>query len=134
MNVIFPNKLFTPVIPLGISIQDGLQILNTLAETQVEKDGEEISYRVNTPDFDVAIYEGGGVVKSVWFNDPIGRVWNYGKNRKINLYLERYGKKADWELRMKNGWMKYYFNEESNAAMVYGIHNDVIRFNIWHSA
>jgi hypothetical protein len=134
MNIILPKKLYSPVIPLGISINEGLEILNAIGKPEMEKECEDISYRVNTPEFDVAIYEENGFVKSVWYNDPLGRIWKLGKKRKIKLYLEKYGNKEDWELRMNNGWMEYYFNEKSNAAMVYGIHNDVIRFNIWQSA
>lgn len=134
MNILLPKRLYSPVIPLGISIDEGLAILNTLGATKIEKDGEDVSYRVSAQEFDVAIYEDHGIVKSVWFNDPLGRIWKLGKKRKIKLYLERYGSMEDWELRMNNGWMEYYFNEKSNVAMVYGIHNDVIRFNIWQSA
>lgn len=134
MNIIFPKKLYSPEIPLGISIEEGMEILKNLGVPEIEKDVEDVSYRVNTPEFDVAIYEEKGLVKSVWFNDPLGRIWKVGKKRKINLYLERYGNKEDWKRRMNNGWMEYYYNEKSNTTMVYGIHNDVIRFNIWQNA
>ncbi|NOV29573.1 hypothetical protein [Methylomonas sp. ZR1] len=131
MNIIFPKKLYTPVIPLGISIKEGLEILSTFGAPEIEKTGDDMSFRINTPEFDMAIYEENAFVKSVWYDDPLGRIWKVGKKRKISLYLERYGNKEDWELRMNNGWMDYYFNEKSKAAMVYGIHNDVIRFNVW---
>jgi hypothetical protein len=65
----------------------------------------------------------------VWYDDPSGRDSQQGKEQKVLLYLERYGARADWELRMDNGWMRYWFNEAAHASMVYGIHMDVIRFN-----
>jgi len=33
-------------------------------------------------------------------------------------------------MRMDNGWMHYWFNDKEGIQMVYGIHNDVIRFNL----
>lgn len=133
MNFLFPKKLSTPHIPLGISIEEGLRIISELGEVKEENDKEH-SFRVDTEDFDLAIYEKEGKVKSVWFSDPTGRIWNLGKKRKIDLYLKRYGNLEDWEERMDNGWMKYFFNSKSNSAMVYGLHMDVIRFNQWDGA
>ncbi len=122
------------MIPLGIAIGDGIEILELLGVPQAENDGNEVSFRVTTPEFEIAIYDEQGSVKSVWFNDPAGRVWRFGKTRKVRLYLQRYGDLENWELRMNNGWMKYYFNEKSKVAMVYGIHHDVIQFNVWRGA
>lgn len=34
-------------------------------------------------------------------------------------------------MRMDNGWMHYWFNDKEEIQMVYGIHNDVIRFNMF---
>lgn len=81
MNAILPKELSTPVIPLGIPIEEGLKILATIGAPEIEKDKQEISYRVNTPEFDVAIYEKEGAVKSVWYNDPLGCIWMFGKKR-----------------------------------------------------
>ena len=131
MNFLFPKSLNTPHIPLGISINEGLTLLKSLGEPQREDDNDTPCYRVNAPDFSVAIYEKNDIVESVWYDDPLGRIWNIGKRRKIKLYLERFGNVRDWEERMDNGWMKYFFNPKSKSAMVYGRHMDVIRFNRW---
>jgi len=133
VNFLFPKKLSTPHIQLGISVDEGLKVLREFGEVK-EEQGKERSYTVDTPEFSFAIYEENGLVKSVWYNDPLGRFWNIGKRRKVKLYLERYGSLEDWEERMDNGWMKYFFNPRSNSAMVYGLHMDVIRFNQWNSA
>lgn len=133
MNFLFPKKLSSPHIPLGISIEEGLQIISAFGEVK-EENGKEHCFRVDTEDFDVAIYEEDGKVKSVWYSDPIGRIWKLGKKRKVDLYLKRYGNLSDWEERMDNGWIKYFYNTKSNSAMVYGLHMDVIRFNQWEGA
>ena len=130
MDFLFPRKLVTPHIPLGMDIAQALSILRALGEVTEENDKER-SFRVTTPDFSCAVYEADGRVKAVWFNDPVGRIWKIGKQRKIRLYLARYGRLEDWEERMDNGWMKYFFNENAQVAMVYGLHMDVIRFNEW---
>jgi hypothetical protein len=62
-------------------------------------------------------------------NDPLGRESDITIQEKIEAYLERYDDLKNWELRTDNGWMHYWFNPEDQAAMIYGIHNDVIRFN-----
>ena len=134
MNIIWPKKLFSPKIELGISLEKGLKILSRLGNPIEELEGKEVSYRVNSSEFDVAIYETDGIVTSVWFNDSLGRIWAKGKAMKIRLYLARYGNPDDWELRIDNGWMHYYFNDKAGCNMVYGVDNDVIRFNLQQSA
>ena len=80
---------------------------------------------------EVALYETDKVVSSVWYNDPFGRDSPAGREAKVTAYLSRYGSIDSWEQRMDNGWMHYWFNVSARAAMVYGLHNDVIRFNDW---
>lgn len=126
LNKLFPNRLYTPHIELGISKDDGMKILNSIGEVACDDDG---SFRVDTHGYGIAIYVTDDVVTSVWFNDPIGRLFPLGKARKIKLYLKRYGQLQHWEMRMDNGWMRYWFNESNKVQMVYGIHKDVIRFN-----
>jgi len=95
----------------------------------VETRSEEHSFRVDGPQYSAAIYADGDRIKSVWYDDPAGRGSARGRARKIELYLSRYGQLSNWEQRMENGWMRYWFNPVDGAAMVYGIHMDVIRFN-----
>jgi hypothetical protein len=87
--------------------------------------------RVDTKCFSAAIYPSDSEIEAVWYDDPIGRNSDGGRTEKVRLYLERYGAIENWELRLDNGWMHYWFNSEDNAAMVYGTHNDVIRFNYY---
>ena len=134
VNIIWPRKLHSPKIDLGISISKGLEILKELGDPIEERDDTEHSFRVDGPEYDTAIYVNDGIVISVWFNDTLGRIWNKGKKLKVNLYLARYGALEDWELRLDNGWMHYHFNDKAGVNMVYGIHNDVIRFNLQQSA
>lgn len=130
INSLWPQKLETPTIELGIPIEKGVKILKELGILVEEQDDNEHSFRVETSDFDIAVYENDGIVSSVWFNDPLGRIWTKGKQMKINLYLARYGSLEDWELRIDNGWMHFFFNDKTGVTMVYGIHKDVIRFNL----
>jgi hypothetical protein len=120
--------LNTPHIPLGLNLAEGLTILKSLGSI-VEEQNAERSYTVETAEFRVAIYERAGRVDSVWYDDPLGRSSDAEKEGKVKLYLKRYGSLSNWELRMNNGWMLYWFNPKDKAAMVYGIHKDVIRFN-----
>jgi hypothetical protein len=94
-------------------------------------DREEQTYRVSLPGYQMAIYEQGGVVSSVWYDDPAGRLTPFGKRRKIKLYMDRFTKNGSWQLRINNGWMKFYFNNVDRMQLVYGLHMDVIRFNSW---
>ena len=134
MNFLYPKRLRTPYIKLGIPIEEGINILKAFNSQVTEENDKEHSFRINADEFDIAVYEQNNLVSAVWFNDPSGRIWRKGKTRKIKLYLERYGELKDWELRLDNGWMHYYFNDTSGVQMVYGTHNDVIRFNLLENA
>ena len=129
MNSIWPRKLITPHIELGIDIDEGLNILNSLGAPISATNGKEKSFTCSTPKYDVSVYETEGKVSSVWFNDPSGRFWSKGKAKKISLYLARYGNLADWQARLNNGYIQFYFNDVLGLSMAYGIHKDVIRFN-----
>jgi hypothetical protein len=121
--------LHTPHIPVRLPLPDGLAILQSLGSPVDGSDGSERWIKVETPLFSVAIYPGGERIRSVWYDDPTGRDSAHGKEAKVRLYLERYGPLSNWELRLDNGWMHYWFNPTDKAMMVYGIHKDVIRFN-----
>src|SRR5438552_8080880 len=122
------ETLRTPHIPLGLSLVEGLSLLQAIGPVE-EESGSEHCYSVETSAFSAAIYEKEGVVSSVWYDDPLGRDSDAEKEHKVKLYLRRYGSLPNWELRMNNGWMLYWFNPKDKVAMVYGIHKDVIRFN-----
>lgn len=122
--------LTTPHVELGSPIAQGIAILKATGGEVFEKmDGEARTIRVNLPEYEMAVYDTGGVVSSVWYNDPAGRLTAFGKRRKIKLYSERFTSKGYWELRISNGWMLHLFNDIDRCHLVYGIHMDVIRIN-----
>lgn len=130
MSGIWPRRIVTPHVDLGMRIEDGLKILESTGGSVFEEaDGEEKTYRVNLPKYEMAIYDTDGIVTAVWYNDPEGRLTRFGKERKIRLYMARYTKRGQWELRIQNGWMNFYFNDADEVGLVYGIDMDVIRIN-----
>ena len=130
MKSIWPTTLGSLHINIGIPLGQGIELLKTLnKEIHEEHEENEHSFRVYNSNYQIAIYEENNIVKSVWYNDPSGRLLGFGKKQKINLYLKRYCLNGKWEKRMENDWMKYYFNDIDNIQMVYGKHMDVIRFN-----
>jgi hypothetical protein len=132
MNRIWPRKIITPHVDLGVSLHVGVAVLrSTGAVVSEEVEGEERTYRVSLPGYQMAIYERGGFVSSVWYDDPAGRLTPFGKRRKIKLYMDRFTKNGSWQLRINNGWMKFYFNNVDHMQLVYGLHMDVIRINSW---
>lgn len=132
MALTAPNELQTPHVPLRVSLHAGIEILQSTGYTVTEETGAEHLFKVESPRFAVAIYAKNNEVGSVWYDDPTGRETAPGKEIKIELYLMRYGSLSNWELRMDNGWMHYWFNPIEKVAMVYGLHKDVIRFNQYH--
>jgi hypothetical protein len=127
-------SLRTPHIPLGIELREALRILGTLQVDVVEEVGSERSYRVDMPSFSVAVYPEGDRVRSVWYDDRAARETDAAKHQKVLAYLARYGAAANWEMRMDNGWMRYWLNPSDEAQMIYGVHMDVIRFNTYREA
>lgn len=92
---VWPTKINTPHIPLGIPLSDGIEILRSISENIIqENDGKEISYKVVVDNFSVAIYEKSGLVNSVWYDDPVGRLFSFSKRKKLRMYLNRYTLKA----------------------------------------
>jgi hypothetical protein len=130
MSRIWPRRLITPHVDVGIPLDAGIAALrSTGAVVSEEMDRDERTYRISVRGYEMAIYDGHGVVSSVWYNDPAGRLTPFGKRRKIRLYMERFTKNGSWQFRMDNGWMKYYFNDADQLQLVYGVHMDVIRIN-----
>ena len=120
----------TPHIPLGISLEEGLGIFKSVS-SEVEKydDENENFYKVDAGEFEYGFYEKEGKVVSSWYNDPTGRGSEEGINKKVTLYLARYGDIGDWEDGINNGWIQFFTNNKINIGMAYGLHKDVIRFN-----
>jgi hypothetical protein len=132
MNSIWPRKIITPHVDLGVPLDVGLAVLrSTGAAVSEEVDGEKRTYRVSLPGYQMAIHDGGGFVSSVWYDDPAGRLTPFGKRRKIKLYMDRFTKNGSWQLRINNGSLKHYFNNVDRMQLVYGLHMDVITINSW---
>jgi hypothetical protein len=106
-----------------------LAILKKIGNPVFSESEKERLYQVSNSAYDVAIYETNGSVSSVWYDDPIGRFWNRGRQKKVNLYLSRYDVISNWEARLNNGYIQFYFNDVLGLNMAYGLHKDVIRFN-----
>lgn len=121
--------LETPHIPVGSSLKEALVALERFGNPLQDNSDEELCYRIETPLFRMAVYPKGDVVGSVWYDDPAGRGSEAGRVQKVEAYLKRCGKLQNWERRLDNGWMHFWFNPMDRAQMVYGVHNDVIRFN-----
>ena len=125
-------ELNSPHIPLGISSSEVKAILRGLASGADITTQEDGSLTLVHCAIKITAYITEGVVTSVWYNDPLGRETSLGQEEKVAAYLARYGRTDAWECRMENGWMRYWYNAKANVSMVYGIHKDVIRFNVWH--
>lgn len=122
-------QLRTPHIQVGSSMAEAIEIVSRLGNARRGEPDEEGCYRVETPLFALAVYPDGETVGSVWYDDPIGRESEAGRSEKVQAYLQRYGPHANWERRLDNGWMHYWFDPTDKVQMVYGVDRDVIRFN-----
>jgi hypothetical protein len=122
--------LIPPHIPLGINLEEAIEILAGVS-SDIEKYEQEKEdfYKVASGEWECGFYTKGGVVHSTWYNDPYGRGDEMGLNRKVTLYLLRYGDINDWEEGLNNGWIQYFSNEVSGVNLAYGLHRDVLRFN-----
>ena len=129
MSKIWPTELNSPHIELGVPIEIGLQIIRSFGEPLFSEENGSKIYTVSTKQFSIAVYEKDGIVSSTWYDDSLGRLWSKGRTRKINLYLARFDNLKNWESRLNNGYIQFYFNDVIGLTMAYGIHKDVIRFN-----
>ena len=123
-------ELHTPHVPLGYALELGVSLLQAegCEFVGMEDEGAQI-FHAPEEAFAVTVHAADGMVSSVVYDDPAGRTSEQGKAEKIKLYLARYGTSSNWELRMHNDWMHYWFNPADKVAMVYGLDMDVLRFN-----
>jgi len=123
-------ELTTPHIPLGISLQEGIEILKGVSsgiqKLVVER---EDFYVVSSGDWECGFYARDGIVHSSWYNDSLGRESEEGISTRLALYLARYGNIDDWKDGRNNGGIQFFVNEKSGVGMAYGLHKDVLRFN-----
>jgi hypothetical protein len=124
-------QIISPHIPLGIPTIDAEQLLRVFSPGVPIYADEKGSLALFHSGVAVTVHLTDGMVTSVLYNDPTGRDSESSREAKVAAYLARYGEAVFWERRMVNGWMHYWFNTRAGAAMVYGIHKDVIRFNTW---
>jgi sigma-B regulation protein RsbQ len=125
------DELSTPHIPVGSKLASALVLLESCADDVVLLEGDERGYRATAKQWELIIYCDADEVNAVCYDDESGRRLTESKLAKVHRYLSRYGSLTNWEMRMDNGWMRYWFNPLARVAMVYGIHMDVIRFNKW---
>lgn len=123
------QELSTPHIPVRSDLASALTLLKSCADEVLVLEGEKVGYLATSKRWTMIIYADGAEVDAVWYDDAAGRRFDESTLEKVHRYLSRYGALTDWEMRLDNGWMRYWFNPQAGVAMVYGIHKDVIRFN-----
>ena len=62
-----------------------MEMLKTLGDVVEDGDDKEHAYRVDRPEYDVAIYDKEGIVTSVWFNDRLGSIWSKESVMEVKL-------------------------------------------------
>lgn len=106
---IWPLKLATPHIELETPVQDALALLTAVGgDVRAGSDGSEELLRASCQTFELAFYHKDDRVTAVWHNDPVGRATWFGRRRKLHLYMRRFTKHGKWELRIDNGWMRFF--------------------------
>lgn len=130
MRGIWPLRLITPHVDLGVPIARGLRILEaTGAPIEEEREEGALSYRVDLPEFGMAIHETDGNASAVWYDDPAGRLTPFGRRRKLRLYLARYASTGSWRRHTEGGGIAHFYNDADGLHLAYGAHQDVIRIN-----
>ena len=92
-------------------------------------DSNECGYSASSTNWKLTIYAAADEVDAVWHDDESGRGSAQSKLAKIHQYVARHGSLQDWELRLDNWSVRYWFNVSAGVMMVYGVHKDVIRCN-----
>jgi len=107
-----------------------MSVLDSTGGTvRAESEGEDRVYRVRLPTYEMAFYHRDGKVYAIWYNDPAGRLTKLGRQRKLKLYMQRFTTNGAWELRIDDGWMRFFYNDLDRVNVVYGLHKDVVRIN-----
>lgn len=131
MNRLWPSKLLTPDLKLGVPVETGIAALSKIGPiTSEPADQGQTEYRVELEQYKMAIYERAGKITSIWYDDPAGRSNLFGKHKKIALYLRRHKENGSWNMRIDNGWIKHYYNDVDSLVMAYGIDRDVLTFHL----
>ena len=124
-----PEELSTPHVPLGIHLVDGIKLLQVDDANVEEEIGAEHCFKIGTSIYCISLCVESDYIVSVLYDDQIGRNSAVGRERKIQLYLQRYGSLSNWELQLINESIRYWVNPSGQIAMVYSQQTDVIRFN-----
>ena len=124
-----PDELNTPHVPLGIQLVDGMKLLQVDDATIAEEIGVEHCFKIGTSFYCISLCVESDHIVSVLYDDQIGRNSSVGRERKIQLYLQRYGSLSNWVLKLANESIRYWVNPSGKIAMVYNQQTDVIRFN-----
>ena len=123
-------QLKSPHIPFGISLEEGIKILNSItSEIEKNTNKENDFYKIVSDDWECGFYEDKGIVVSTWYNDSAGRDTEEGINLKVTSYLNRYGDMDEWVDGINNGIIQFFINTKKGIGMSYGLHRDVILFN-----
>lgn len=128
----FKKSIKAPHIPLGVSFTEFCKSKEYLKfpMTFKERDDDKVEfYSTDNDGWNWGVFIKRDIIISSWYDDPFGRQSDEGIEKKINQYLSRYGSLDEWEARLNNGWIQFYFNDNAGINMAYGIHQDVIRFN-----
>jgi hypothetical protein len=137
MRGIWPVRLTTPHVHLGVPIREGLRILeSTGAPVRELREDDARSHRVDLPEFGMAVHEADGIASAVWYDDPAGRLTPFGRRRKVRLYMARYAS-GSWRLHAEGGGLVHFLNDGDGVHglhLVYGAHMDVIRIDRWDVA
>lgn len=126
-----PDELSTPYVPLGIHLVDGIKLLQVYDPNIVEEIGGEHCFKIDTPIYCITLCVENDQIISVLYDDQCGRNSSVGRERKIQLYLQRYGSPSNWELQLINESIRYWVNLSDKVAMVYNQQTDIIRINLY---
>lgn len=120
-------ELATPHFQLGSSFASGVNTLKAIGDVDERTDEKEGHFaRLDTANYSVMIYEVGGRICSVWYDDPAGNDTEDGLGKKIMLYMARYTLNGKWKHTLDNGYTLWWHNEEDKRTFVYGLHAGVI--------
>lgn len=121
------ENLITPFFDLGMPFTEAEKIIRNVEGTiEVTTEDGRICIRNTTPNFACSIKEENGRLRTVWYDDPLGRDSEDGKARKMGLYMERQKKIGTWVNTIEDGYNLWWHNQIDDLMLVYGLHGDVI--------